>query len=210
MHVIRWSTVRPALALALLGTAALVVPSGLPAQAPMPTMLDRNLAVRTAASGLAVPVSLAFIGADDMLVLEKNSGRVQRVTGGTLQGPVLDLAVNFASERGLLGIALDPGFPANPGVYLYWTCQAPPPPPENPYFPTATDCSETAMLGADTNVTLAVPLLTTGWTGSCGPAARSSSTTTSSPSAPSSTMAPPLLPARVTAPRIPPGTTTAG
>jgi glucose/arabinose dehydrogenase len=29
--------------------------------------------------------------------------------------------VNFASERGLLGIALHPDFPANPGVYLYWT-----------------------------------------------------------------------------------------
>jgi glucose/arabinose dehydrogenase len=33
----------------------------------------------------------------------------------------LDLAVNFGSERGLLGIALHPAFPANPGVYLYWT-----------------------------------------------------------------------------------------
>jgi glucose/arabinose dehydrogenase len=33
----------------------------------------------------------------------------------------LDLPVNFGSERGLLGIALHPDFPANPGVYLYWT-----------------------------------------------------------------------------------------
>jgi glucose/arabinose dehydrogenase len=159
MHVIHWRSVRPALALALLGTGALVVPLGLPAQAPTPTMVDTNLAVRTAASGLALPVSLAFIGANDMLVLEKNSGRVQRVTGGVLQGPVLDLAVNFASERGLLGIALAPGFPSNPGVYLYWTCRAPAPPADNPYAPTAVQCDESAMLGADTNVTLAVPLL---------------------------------------------------
>lgn len=33
----------------------------------------------------------------------------------------MDLAVNFASERGLLGIALHSNFPTNPGVYLYWT-----------------------------------------------------------------------------------------
>jgi len=64
---------------------------------------------------------MAFLGADDILVLEKASGRVLRVVNGVIQGAVLDLAVNSASERGLLGIALHPDFPANPGVYLYWT-----------------------------------------------------------------------------------------
>jgi len=91
------------------------------AQASGPSMLDPNLAVRTAASGLDTPTSLAFLGPDDMLVLEKGTGRVQRVAGGAVQGTVLDLAVNSASERGLLGIALHPQFPQNPGVYLYWT-----------------------------------------------------------------------------------------
>jgi glucose/arabinose dehydrogenase len=86
-----------------------------------PEMLHPQLAVRTAVTGLVTPTTLAFIGSDDLLVLEKNTGRVMRVTDGTIQGPVLDLAVNFASERGLLGIALHPNFPANPGVYLYWT-----------------------------------------------------------------------------------------
>ena len=47
---------------------------------------------------------------------------MQRVTNGAVQAtPALDLAVNSASERGLLGIALHPRFPRNPGVYLYWT-----------------------------------------------------------------------------------------
>ncbi len=64
---------------------------------------------------------MAFIGANDILVLEKASGRVQRVTNGTLQGPVLDLNVNSASERGLLGIALHPQFALNGWVYLFWT-----------------------------------------------------------------------------------------
>ncbi|MFL6813531.1 MAG: PQQ-dependent sugar dehydrogenase, partial [Bradyrhizobium sp.] len=57
----------------------------------------------------------------DILVLEKSTGKVQRVVNGALQSTVLDLAVNSASERGLLGIALHPRFPHNPGVYLYWT-----------------------------------------------------------------------------------------
>ena len=83
-------------------------------------MLDPNLAVRTVATGLLAPTTMAFIGRNDMLVLEKITGTVQRVVNG-VQSTVLDLAVNFSSERGLLGIALHPRFPRNPGVYLYWT-----------------------------------------------------------------------------------------
>lgn len=86
-----------------------------------PDVLVPNLDVRTVISGLITPVSMAFIADDDMLVLEKNTGKVQRVLDGIVQGTALDLAVNFASERGLLGIALHPNFPENPGVYLYWT-----------------------------------------------------------------------------------------
>ena len=84
-------------------------------------MLDPSLGVRTVAGGLITPTSVAFLGANDMLVIEKNTGRVQRVVNGTFHSTPLDLAVNFASERGLLGIALHPSFPANPSVYLYWT-----------------------------------------------------------------------------------------
>jgi glucose/arabinose dehydrogenase len=91
------------------------------AQVSGPVMLHPNLAVRTVASGLVTPISLAFLGSGDMLVLEKNTGKVQRVVDGAVQSTVLDLAVNFGSERGLLGIALHPAFPTNPGVYLYWT-----------------------------------------------------------------------------------------
>ena len=86
-----------------------------------PTLVDPNLAVRTVVSGLAQPTTMAFIGPNDILVLEKASGKVQRVVNGTMRGAVLDLAVNSASERGLLGIALDPHFPSMPFVYLFWT-----------------------------------------------------------------------------------------
>src|SRR5688572_24649298 len=103
------------------------------AQGTEPQLLDPSLQIRTAVSGLDMPIGLAFIGPGDMLVIEKNSGRVQRVVNGTPTGTVLNLGVNMTSERGLLSIALHPDFPANPGVYLYWTCRSTqPPPPSDP------------------------------------------------------------------------------
>ena len=86
-----------------------------------PALMDRNLELRNVVDGLTTPVSMAFLGSNDILVLEKNTGQVKRVIDGSVHSSVLDLAVNFGSERGLLGIALHPAFPANPGVYLYWT-----------------------------------------------------------------------------------------
>ena len=103
-----------------------------------PTVVDPDLEVRVAASGLSLPTAMAFLGANDMLVLEKLSGQVKRVVNGVVQGTVLDLAVNFASERGLLGVALDPNFSTNGGVYLYWT---------------------ESSTGSDTNVIADTPLL---------------------------------------------------
>ena len=92
-----------------------------PAAQAAPEVLDPNLAVRTAVSGLNQPTSIAFLAANDVLVLEKATGKVQRVVDGAVQATVLDLAVNSGSERGLLGIALHPNFPTVPDVYLYWT-----------------------------------------------------------------------------------------
>jgi uncharacterized repeat protein (TIGR01451 family) len=86
-----------------------------------PSMLDPNLSVKTVVSGLSQPTSMAFIGNNDFLVLEKNTGKVQRIVNSVLQSTVLDLAVNSASERGLLGIALHPNFAVNGFVYLFWT-----------------------------------------------------------------------------------------
>jgi aldose sugar dehydrogenase len=91
------------------------------AQSSGPTMLHPRLDVRLVVDGLNTPTTLAFIGPGDFLILEKNTGQVKRVVDGVIQGTVLDLAVNFDSERGLLGIALHPDFPDDPGVYLYWT-----------------------------------------------------------------------------------------
>jgi aldose sugar dehydrogenase len=147
-------------AAALLALTAASAASPARAQAG-PTVVDPNLGVRTAVSGLVTPSTMAFLGPNDFLVLEKNTGRVKRVVDGQVQSVVLDLSVNFASERGLLGIALHPDFPANPGVYLYWSCRSTAPLDADPFRPEEQECSDdpSAMFGQpDTDNLLQVPL----------------------------------------------------
>ena len=101
--------------------AAILVSAAAGAQ----TLNDPALRVDPIAAGFSAPTGMAFIGANDILVIQKNDGRVRRVVGGVVQGgQVLDLAVDFSSERGLLGIALHPSFPGTPLVYLYYTVSA--------------------------------------------------------------------------------------
>ena len=86
------------------------------------TLTDNSLTVTQIVSGLDTPTQIAFLGTNDFLVLEKNTGKVRRVIDGVLQtSPVLDVAVDNSDERGLLGIALHPGFVTNHFVYLCYT-----------------------------------------------------------------------------------------
>ncbi len=89
------------------------------------TLTDSNLTVETViSSGISIPIAIEFLSPDDpsrFFVIEKNSGRVKLVQNGVVQSTVLDLPVNNASERGLLGIALHPDFTNNGYVYLYYT-----------------------------------------------------------------------------------------
>jgi glucose/arabinose dehydrogenase len=96
--------------------------TGLQAPASAQTVNDGMLRVTALTTpGLSLPTSMAFVADDDILVLQKNDGRVRRVLGGVLQsGNVLDVAVNAASERGLLGIAVRPGSTPTE-VFLYYT-----------------------------------------------------------------------------------------
>ena len=86
-------------------------------------VLDSNLQVTTVLNtGITQPIGIVFLGPSDYLVLEKASGQVKRVIGGVIQAaPVLDLAVNSASERGLLSMVLHPNFPTTPFVFVRWT-----------------------------------------------------------------------------------------
>src|SRR5919106_1075219 len=72
---------------------------------PSPDINDPNLQVEEVFEGLELPTSMAFLGEDDILVTEKDSGRVQRIVDGELQDdPVIDVQVANNDERGLLGI----------------------------------------------------------------------------------------------------------
>ncbi len=89
------------------------------------TLSDASLTYDTVvSSGLSFPIALEFLDSADptrFFVIEKNSGRVKLVQNGVVISTVLDLPVNYASERGLLGIALHPDFATNGFVYLYYT-----------------------------------------------------------------------------------------
>jgi glucose/arabinose dehydrogenase len=113
-----WMTHLKSVVIAALASAWLLTAN---AQQTAPQLVDTNLQVRAVVTNLNQPISLAFLKAQDFLVLEKATGKVLRYVNGVSNATVLDLAVNSASERGLLGIALHPCFPRDPGVYLYWT-----------------------------------------------------------------------------------------
>ena len=66
---------------------------------------DPKLKIELVASGLDFPTTMAFLGSDDFLILEK-SGAVKRITNGViLDKPLLQVDVSVKDERGLLGIA---------------------------------------------------------------------------------------------------------
>src|SRR5215208_7058151 len=67
---------------------------------------DPKLKLELVTSGLDFPTTMAFLGPDDFLILEK-SGIVKRVTNGViLDKPLLQVDVSVKDERGLLGIAI--------------------------------------------------------------------------------------------------------
>jgi aldose sugar dehydrogenase len=130
----------PGLRLPAIVVACMLSSGGLRADTTPLRILDPSLQVTTVLNaGITQPIGIVFLAAHDFLVLEKASGQIKRVVNGVVQAtPVLDLAVNSASERGLLAVARHPNFPATPYVYVRWT---------------------ESSTGADTNVTANVPLL---------------------------------------------------
>jgi len=71
------------------------------------TLSDPTLKIELVASGLDFPTTMAFLGPDDFLILEKNTGNVKRFVNGTLvEKPLLHVVSSIKDERGLLGIAI--------------------------------------------------------------------------------------------------------
>jgi glucose/arabinose dehydrogenase len=87
------------------------------------TINDSKLRAEVVFRGLNFPTSMAFLGPDDILVLEKNNGTVNRIVDGKmLPNSLFQAEVSTVSERGLLGIALDrQTIQGSPYVFLYFT-----------------------------------------------------------------------------------------
>ena len=82
----------------------------------LPTLLDNDFKVEKFVDGLHVPTTIEFLG-DDLLVLQKNDGKVRLIHDGILQAEsVLDVEVSNYGERGLLGITSK-----DSTVYLFFT-----------------------------------------------------------------------------------------
>ena len=82
-----------------------------------PIIYDDDYIIEKFATGLQYPTTMYFVG-DDILVLEKNTGKVIQVqdNGVIYNEPALDVPVIFSGESGLLGIAF-----ASNHIYLYFT-----------------------------------------------------------------------------------------
>ncbi len=116
--------------------------NNLPSKQKMPTVFDPNLKVELFASGLKYPTSIAFLGNDDLLVLEKNNGTIKRIVNGNMvDKPILDLNVANKIERGLLGIAVSNHASKDniTNIYLYFTESTQ---DGNDICPGATICDE--------------------------------------------------------------------
>jgi len=91
-----------------------------PALATVPT----GFADTTLVTGFSQPAAFAFLPDGRILVVEQVAKNLRLVAGGSLYGPALlnvpDVNTS-GGERGLLGIAVDPGWPARAYVYVYFT-----------------------------------------------------------------------------------------
>ena len=89
----------------------------------VPELRDPSLNIELVTNGIESPTSMAFLGPDDILVLEQSTGKVQRIVNGEmLEEPMLDVNVNSEDERGLLGIAVSKNASAGKMyVFLFYT-----------------------------------------------------------------------------------------
>jgi glucose/arabinose dehydrogenase len=83
---------------------------------------DTTLRAETVVEGLELPTTMAFLGPNDFLVLEKEKGTVQRIVNGKmLSEPLFDVNVGASQERCMCGIAVSKSIPGHTYVFLYFT-----------------------------------------------------------------------------------------
>ncbi len=124
-----------ALLLALVAATAIAAPAAA-------TAVPSGFADALVAS-VPAPTAVAFVAPTRMLVASQG-GQLRVIQNGQLLGqPALDLTIGDRvctnSERGLLGVAVDPNFASNHAIYLYYTYKkfgvCPTGQPTNPQVP---------------------------------------------------------------------------
>jgi len=104
------------------GSTSTAAPTATP-RVSEPAGLDLGAAPQVMAQGLDVPWGLAFLPGGDVLVGERDTGRILRLTPG--RGAPRQVygvpGVVAAGEGGLLGIAVSPAFARDNLVYAYFT-----------------------------------------------------------------------------------------
>ena len=105
-----WHFVSPALARAKITTE-------------VQNLTDSSLKSQLITRGLKAPSAMAFIGPNDILVTEKNTGNVQRITNGIISSqPLFHVDTTKKDERGLLGLATSQNTKSEKiYVFLYFT-----------------------------------------------------------------------------------------
>jgi glucose/arabinose dehydrogenase len=93
---------------------------------PRKQLAPPELHVTPVLDNLSFAVKMAMLPDGRMLLTEKETGRVRLITPSfdLKPQPVVDVAVNYASERGLLGIAAHPDFSRNGYVYIFYMASA--------------------------------------------------------------------------------------
>jgi glucose/arabinose dehydrogenase len=85
------------------------------------TLKDPKLKLKVVMKGLKNPTDMAFLNPNDMLVLQKDNGTVNRIINGTmLARPLLDVNVATEGGRGMLGIAVAKHEGRPTYVFLYF------------------------------------------------------------------------------------------
>ncbi|HEY8140361.1 MAG TPA: PQQ-dependent sugar dehydrogenase [Nitrososphaera sp.] len=86
-----------------------------------PVIRDATLRVEKVIEGLSAPTSMTFLDRDDLMIVQKDNGRVRHVSNGALQpASLLEVSVRNNSERGLLGLAVADRTGTS-DVFLYFT-----------------------------------------------------------------------------------------
>ncbi len=88
----------------------------------VPYINDPDLTTKVVFTGLKFPITMAFLNPNDILVLEKDEGTVNRIVNGTmLPEPILKVPVANDGERGMIGIAISKHEDGHTYVFLYYT-----------------------------------------------------------------------------------------